>query len=368
MNAHQYIADFPAQNNFHNYLQTKVFGSLDGIRAIAVFAVLWHHTGSFILSWPITTRGFLGVDLFFIISGFLISTLLLRELQKKGRVSLKYFYIRRFLRIFPAYYLMLLIVGTTAFLTSGNSSSAVKHDLFFAAFYISNLVPMHSMLAITWSLSAEEQFYLVAPLAIKCIRHALLPFLILAYILVSLPPFGYFPSVALPSFFKETTFGPILLGVVLAKLLNNECCFTWFSKAIGRTGSPILALIILLIISNHPKDDISGWHRLFIHWAMLAFVASCVIREKNILHNILALPPIQRIGKVSYGMYLYHLIVAHFISKGIKVTNIEWGQALFAGTMITTWVVAELSYRYYETPFLSMKARFGSESKLGGAN
>jgi len=345
---------------FSEFLRKSVFGSLDGLRALAILPVLWHHTPSAIPGWPITTRGFIGVDLFFIISGFLIVTLLLRELRRHGSVSLRNFYIRRFLRIFPAYYLMLLIVGATAFLAPGKSANVIGHDLFFAAFYLSNLVPMNSILAITWSLAAEEQFYLVAPLAIKSARRALLPLLAAAYVLVSLPPFGYFPSVALPSFFRETTYGPILLGVMLARLLDDERCFAWLYRVAGWRGAPLLALALLLALLNYPNADISGWHRLFIHWAMLALIASCAIREANALRWFLTLAPVRRIGRVSYGIYLYHLIVAHFVAKAITAGGIGWSHAAFVGTALATWAVAELSYRYYETPFLAMKTRFGS--------
>lgn len=350
----------PENSSFSAYLKKNIFGSLDGLRALAILAVLWHHTPSAIPGWPITTRGFLGVDLFFIISGFLIATLLLRELRRHGRISLRNFYIRRFLRIFPAYYLMLSIVGATALLAPGNSANAVGHDLFFAAFYLSNLVPMNSMLAITWSLSAEEQFYLVAPLVIRSARRALLPLLLAAYVLVSLPPFGIFASIALPGFFRETTYGPILLGVILARLLDNERGFSWLDRAVGWRGAPLLALAILFALLNYPNADISGWHRLFIHWAMVALIASCVIREGNALRWFLTLNPIQRIGRVSYGIYLYHLIVLHFVSKAIVAANIVWGHAAFIGTVMATWAAAELSYRYYESPFLAMKTRFGS--------
>jgi len=367
MNAHPSTSSPSANDSFSDYLGKNLFGSLDGLRALAILAVLWHHTPSAIAGWPITTRGFIGVDLFFIISGFLIATLLLRERQRQGSISLRNFYIRRFLRIFPAYYLMLLAVGATALLAPGNSAGVIKHDLFFAALYLSNMVPMNSILAITWSLSAEEQFYLVAPLVLKTTRRTLLPLLILAYVFVSLPPFGFFSSIALPSFFRETTYGPILLGVILANLLNNERCFYALHKVIGRRGAPLVALAVLLAILNYPNPDISGWHRLFIHWAMLALIATCVIKERHVLHSLLTFGPVQRMGKVSYGIYLYHLIVAHFVHKGSVASNIKWSHTAFVGTVFATWAVAELSYRFYESPFLAMKSRFGAVAGTAAA-
>src|SRR5579872_1045252 len=93
-----------AQTNHQRYLSTKYFPSLDGLRAISILAVIWYHDPLLRLIWR---TGFLGVHLFFVISGFLITTLLLREKSEFGKISLKNFYIRRTLRIFPAYYLTL---------------------------------------------------------------------------------------------------------------------------------------------------------------------------------------------------------------------------------------------------------------------
>jgi peptidoglycan/LPS O-acetylase OafA/YrhL len=156
---------------YARFAGTKTFGSLDGLRAIAILAVVWHHTADAIPGWTITGRGFLGVDLFFTISGFLIVTLLLRERRRTGTISLRNFYIRRFLRIFPAYYLMLAVVGAMAFLKpAGASSELVRRELLPAILFLSDLTPMHSIIAITWSLSVEEQFYLFIPTAEKYAR------------------------------------------------------------------------------------------------------------------------------------------------------------------------------------------------------
>src|SRR4051812_26016871 len=97
------------------FINANKFGSLDGLRAIAILAVLWHHHANYAVpGWTFTNRGFLGVDLFFIISGFLIVTLLLREIRQTTTLRLRNFYVRRILRIFPPYYLVLLVVGAVA--------------------------------------------------------------------------------------------------------------------------------------------------------------------------------------------------------------------------------------------------------------
>ena len=345
---------------YARFAQIKTFGSLDGLRAIAILAVLWHHhANNAVPGWKITTHGFLGVDLFFTISGFLIVTLLLRERRRTGTISLRDFYVRRILRIFPPYYLVLGVVGAVAFLKpGGNSSEVVKWDLPYALFFLSNLVPMQSLLSITWSLSVEEQFYLVAPTIEKYTRRAL-PFL-LAYVLVSLPPFGVFSALPLPAFFRETTFGPILLGVMLAHVLDEPRGFSWVSGLVGGRLAPLIALGLIFAAASYPAEAFTGWPRLAVHWAMLMLVASCVVCEANVLAPLLSLWPMRRIGKVSYGIYLYHLLVMHFVVKGLGAVGVAQGHATFFATALGTWAVAEVSYRFFEVPFLQLKARFAS--------
>ena len=353
------IGKYPEPPSAHaNFLLTKTFGSLDGLRALAILAVVWHHYGKGIPGLAITTRGFLGVDLFFVISGFLIVTLLLRERGRGGSIWLKGFYVRRLLRIFPPYYLMLSIVFATALLKPGNNSIAIKHDFPFAALYLSNLVPMNSLLAITWSLSVEEQFYLVVPTLEKYARR-LLPFLLpAAYILVALPAFGLFLDLSLPHFFRETTFGPILLGAMMAHVLDNPQGFSNLFRLLSWRLTPVLALTLMILLPSYAKDDLSGWPRMTIHWTMLVLVASCVIKEGNILRPILTLWPLRRIGIVSYGIYLYHLIVGYFVLKALEIMTVRWDFAPFLLTALGTWALAECSYYYIESPFLAAKARF----------
>ena len=295
------------------------------------------------------------------ISGFLIVTLLLRERMRTGAISLRNFYIRRFLRIFPPYYLMLLIVGAAAFLKPGNTSAGIRHDLLYAAFYVSNLVPMHSMLAITWSLAVEEQFYLVVPMIEKHLGRGLSLLLPSVYLLVILPTFGLLPEVNLPTFFRETTFGPILLGVMLAHVLHDPRGFAWVNCVLGSRLAPVLALGLMVIAISHPTGDISAWPRILIHWSFVILVASCVIRERHALQPVLSFWPMRRIGVVSYGIYLYHHIIRHFVILVLTALDVSWQVAYFIGTAACTWIAAEISYRFYETRFLEMKSRFGAQ-------
>jgi peptidoglycan/LPS O-acetylase OafA/YrhL len=341
------------------FLATRTFGSLDGLRAISIVAVLWHHTQDGFPGWLLASRGFLGVDLFFVISGFLIVTLLLRERRRTGAISLRRFYVRRVLRIFPPYYAMLLFVAAVAYLKPGGTSHLVKGDLPFALLYVANLVEMQSLLGITWSLAVEEQFYLVVPAVERFVRRGLVPLLLVgAYVLAVLPPFGLFPEVNLPAFFRETTFGPILLGVMLAHFLDDPRGYRLASRVLGHPASPLVAGALVLAACCHPAQDISGLPRMTIHAALLALVASCVVRERHALSAALELWPMRRIGAVSYGIYLFHLLVMHAVNAGMSAGGVASPGLRFVATLLGTWAVAELSFRLFESRFIALKERW----------
>lgn len=351
-------ADAPAP-----FFATRSFGSLDGLRGLSILGVLWHHTTSGIPGLPFTARGFLGVDLFFVISGFLITTLLLRERRATGDISLRAFYVRRFLRIFPPYYgLLLALTAVVVLLPALHAAPAIRRDLPFAYFYVSNMVPMASLLGITWSLSTEEQFYLAVP-ALHRFVPRLFPRVILpiAYVLVILPPFGVFPHVALPSFFRETTFGPILLGVALAHLMDHPGGYRWTSRMVGWRWAPAVALGLVVLACSNPRADISGWPRLAVHASLVILVASCVVREDHVLQAVLRFWPLRRLGVVSYGVYLYHLVVYWGVDRLLRAFGSSAELVTFLALWLASWGVAELSYRTFESPFLRLKARFAPD-------
>lgn len=323
--------------------------------------VLWHHTTARGSGDGILDRGFLGVDLFFVISGFLIVTLLLREQRRTGSISLPNFYARRSLRILPAYVLMLLIAAYVAYFHSGNSSANIRRDLPYALFYVSNLVPMTSMLSITWSLSTEEQFYLVVPSLVKQLPRAF-PYVVLplCYVASCLPPFGWFASEPLPLFFRQTTFCPILLGVMLAYMLDSARGWAFVHRVLGAPSSPLFALALVILAASCPGTDISGWPRVIIHLTMMLLVASCVVREDQLLRPLLSWSPLRRLGVLSYGIYLYHMLAYWPVSKVLERVGASGRVLLFPCVLLATWVIAELSYRFFEQRWIALKERFNA--------
>ncbi|CUT11420.1 Oantigen acetylase [Bradyrhizobium sp.] len=328
--------------DFQKFKAQSRFGGLDGLRAISIVAVVWHHTATGPLFF---SRGFLGVDLFFVISGFLIVSLLLREQDRSGSISLSGFYKRRALRILPAYAAMLLIVAGTA-LISRSAQPAVWHDLPYAVFFISNFAAMQSMLSITWSLSAEEQFYSAIPAIIKRFRQSI--WVIIPGILIASAATSLLSPAWAPGFFKGATFFPIVAGAILAIILNNE---EGYRSARSLLQFPLVAGAIVVLLASIPVADISGIVRIAIQIGMTLLVGSCVLSDR-----IGQMPVLDRIGKVSYGIYLYHLICQHFALKVFPE-----GIPLFALTLALAWMAAELSYAILERPALRLK-----DQSMGG--
>ncbi len=358
---------FPAPSSYQTFQKQKTFGGLDGLRAFSILAVLWHHTYEVPTGWMATERGFLGVDLFFVISGFLIVTLLLRERDRKG-ISLKNFYIRRFLRIFPVYYAFLLIL-TVIFLTIGrnaNMREAFFQDLPWALTYTSNWAELTTFLAITWSLSAEEQFYIVWPPLERYLRKAVVPILWIMLIVSQLIHFGLIEGVMAslgflphqPEFLRQTGFTPIMLGVLLAHGLHDPIWHERLAKVLRPVWMPLLAAAVILLICTLAPKDLTGWPRFSLHLFMTLLLGSCVIREDHLLMPLLRLPPLVRIGALSYGIYLLHMLSRHGCAAVLNKVGLPLEPWLFPLTLLVTVVIAELSFRFFESRFLKLKDRF----------
>ena len=352
-------------SDYAAYRARRTFGSLDGFRCVSILAVIWHHSRGDLQLGRIGTRGFLGVDMFFVLSGFLIVTLLLRERDRNGEISLKAFYARRALRIMPLYYgvvlgTALLFIG---FRPDGETGQSMRHALPYLLTYTTNWFVVGNLLDITWSLSAEEQFYLLWPPVQKYVRR---PLWVLFALLVlgQLIHFGLFDTQLAKlgagpedlGMLRETTFTPILLGVLLAYILHSQLGFERVARVLGHRMTPLWLAAALLASLELMPEDLRGWPRLTIHLLMMALLASAVVREDHVLAPLLKWPPVVRIGVLSYGMYLLHVFVVHFTDRlgehGLPALF------LFPLAVLGTVAVAELSYRFYETPFLRLKKRF----------
>ncbi len=354
--------------DYQVYRETRHFGSLNGLRFFSILAVLWHHApvwGQMSEAPVLLTRGFLGVDFFFVLSGFLITTLLLREEASNGHYSLKGFYWRRFLRIVPVYFLVVTVLAVYYIGIKGKTEFldlVPFYYLFLSNFLVSDI----PMLAPTWSLSVEEQYYLIWPLLLlltprRYILHFLVGLIALNVVAVSggLRVIGIRPIEVDPLVIKmfTSTYAPILIGSGLAILLHNKAGFEALSRVFGVRSAAPVTFLILLVLVNFLQSDVTGWPNLVLHLTMAACLTSIVIREDHLLRPVFTFRPIVRVGEISYGLYLYHLIGLYIATVVLAKIGWQGGWYTFVVYSLVSIGMAELSFRYYETPFLNLRHR-----------
>jgi len=336
---------------------------LDGMRALAVIAVVWHHTQPGVTALPQASMGFLGVDVFFVLSGFLITTLLLEEHARYGRISLRHFYARRTLRIFPLYYALLGALALHAVVAPGTSQHRAQFlaELPIHASYASNWIHTKTM-ALGWSLSSEEQFYLLWPPVLAWLgRRALWPLVVLlgfnqAINFGALD--GWLTAIGLPysdHSILQVTFTPILLGVLLAFALQDARARGMLERAIRW---PALMVALAVAVAATSVDDVRGAPRLAFHLATTVVLAGVVLRPTSATTRWLQWRPLTFIGTVSYGVYLLHMFVLVVAARGLAWLGLEFPWLLFFSCLIGTVGLAALSYRYLERPLLRLKDRF----------
>ena len=342
-------------------LSRRQLPGLDGLRAISVFTVIVFHFG--INAVP----GDLGVSGFFVLSGFLITWLLLRELKETGTVSLRQFYARRFLRIFPAYYAFL----AASYLYDRLRGDIWPHGLGWAGllYFVNYFNATHghpsTTIAHAWSLSIEEQFYLLWPCALLLLaragRHWLAPALALATALViawrSYLFLHLHVGVAYVYNAFDTRFDNLAVGCLLAVCADR----VWFERlARILTASAFLPIVTLALLL---------WSRLSIgdqyHYSLGYTVDALLLATLILQIMMLSASPLWRwlehpipryLGVISYPLYLWH---AWGLALGKHVRGAgAWGQFL-AGVAVCI-ALASGSYYVVERPFLRLKARFSS--------
>ncbi len=355
---------------YQAFRATRFFGSLDGLRAISILGVVWFHCWwgtpyySKLQSIPVLRQGEYGVHIFFVISGFLITTLLLREREKFEKISLRDFYVRRALRIWPLYYatVAVYIAAVLEFERGNGRAASFFHYLpafltYTYTWFISAQWPP-GIFNLAWTLCTEEQFYAFWPLALRIFRGAWSTAVMAGWVALRIATAkGWLAPVLRPGWLATrivlSTAIPICLGALLAQALHSPKGFRALHAILGRKWMAPLALVALA--ATLAPAQVPFW------WAWTAtvvLVGACVAREDNGLAAILGFRPLAFIGAVSYGMYLLNSLSIHLVHRALSSLGLQYPPAVFPFGLAATVGVAALSYRYFEKPFLAWKSRF----------
>lgn len=323
---------------------------LDGIRGIAVLIVIVSHwlepTGVF------EAGGQVGVTLFFVLSGFLITSIIRREMDARGDVSLVGFYARRILRLAPALAVVLVVyLAWTAALGLDRTS-----DVLAAAFYAGNLVQvshggMHE-LGHLWSLAVEEQFYIVWPLGLMAIlRWAPRPALVVGVLAVVL--LGWHVGLYLATFdwhrvyfATDTVAFALVAGAALALSGRSQ----------PRLGALVgLGLLVVLALANHQTGV--GAAMMILIVGPVAVLASLGLIAGASRVPWLAARPLVWLGGISYGLYLWHGLINGMLGTAY---GLAWDLPARALAIPAAIAIAWLSRRYIEASALRLKSRIRS--------
>lgn len=355
----------------------KHFPQLDGLRAIAVLLVILHHCwdktinlpGWAVISW-ITDKGWVGVDLFFALSGFLIGRILLVNVGKPN--YFRSFYIRRVFRIFPLYYLCLTVLLGIMIFSIGiwpgrpiSEELANPERIWVNYLYLTNFTAAFlgmnwAVYSLTWTLAIEEQFYLFFPAIVSWFSGK--KFLVALFAMVVVSIFfrtigqSWFPdSLGFAQAFTLCRLDSFAFGALAAYIGLQKWQLS--RKSLLATIWVIGLICTILILDSFSRTDIEM--RAFGYTYLAAFfsftVLLCTVPEQtNNPFKVLEWNILRRIGELSYGMYLYHVLV-----RGVlEILNLEKSinsplvvsMIITVSTVAITFIVSRLSHQWFEEP------------------
>ena len=350
--------------------------SVDGLRAGAIALVLCVHLGL-----PGVELGWMGVDLFFVLSGFLITTLLAREATRSGRISLPRFWGRRFLRLMPAYWLyagfVTIAIGVAGWGWTGQAGGWGPGRLIASIWlYFSNYAPSRGiwehqgLVGPLWSLAIEEQFYLLWPVLFWCLGSRPARAELAAWCLVAASFAHCFAAEPASLHFRIETRGlGIMLGCAVALTTGRSAGLVrWLGRPEVRwaiVAGLALAFAVPTAFFRLGRIDDTQVHLYFLPTFCAAsslVVAMLWHGPRDRIASALSWRPMAYLGKISYGIYLYHELARHltwaYLLPGIGDWPMPARFGLRAATFLALSVaMASLSYHTLERPFLALKSR-----------
>lgn len=324
---------------------------LDGIRALAISLVLAHHTLGFVQGW-------FGVDVFFVLSGFLITGILRRNRTDESFWGP--FYIKRATRILPP--LVLCFMGA-ALVYSVPWRGVGLYYILFAANIAETFHPLHgNPLGVLWSLAIEEHFYLVWPFAIRFLNRSQLIRLI-TFILCLEPIVRGVLTPFIHSYLPVYYLTPLRLdglaaGSLLAILLEDARSTQLLAACSGRTSAALFVLLAALFTRPSFQREANSWWFNSLGYSLIAafcffFLAYIFLNEKATLSSALSLAPIAFIGTISYGLYLFSPIVLVRIDQISASLGYSHRHRAAPITVAISVMISWLSFKFYEKPIMN---------------
>ncbi|MGH9775406.1 MAG: acyltransferase family protein [Candidatus Acidiferrales bacterium] len=350
-------------------LRSANIPALDGMRALAVFLVIFYHFGFAAIP------GGLGVLGFFVLSGFLITWLLLKENDKQGTISLSNFYIRRVLRIFPAFYaywigvvLLMLIAGRHV-----PWRSALSSFFYLGNYYNAIVRPADSFVSHTWSLAIEEQFYLLWPALLLLFRkdlvrlsRVILGIILFEWIYRGILAYGFGVNQSYIYNAFDTRLDHLMVGCLLAVQLYRGAWRPVWASICSRTFLPV-ATITLLTFSVFLGAHFGTAYRDVIGFALDPILVAILLVQlvqfsAKPAWSWINWPWMKFLGRISYSLYLYQEITLYPARRILAGHSVALQLlAAVAGTVL----IATVSYYFIERPFLKLKSKFGGEARPG---
>lgn len=356
---------------------------LDGLRGLAIGLVLLFHYGATSgWLWPVASQGWIGVDLFFVMSGFLIGGIVIDNRQAANFYSV--FYARRFLRIFPIYYLLLAAVAGLAW--RGFLAWPEHHRLLYNVFHLQNIVVALThdygplWLQVTWSLAVEEHFYLLLPVLVLSVTPRALPYVLIGGILLAIlcRILAYAIPVDYPRdfarFFTLCRIDALFYGVLLAAAVRMDGMRERIDR--HRTLVTVAALALAAGFAAVCHYDARFSDELLLSTVgltllgplFLALVVMAVLYKDSAMAWVTKTRALGWLGRRAYGIYLFHIPALDvtrraFLHFGFR----HFGIALSLAALLVTLAAAALSWAAIEKPLIERghrnKYRFGKRAE-----
>jgi peptidoglycan/LPS O-acetylase OafA/YrhL len=362
------------------------FPNVNGLRFLGAFAVFIFHSFTlykenwsnftesvvFNLAFKVANKGHYGVALFFVLSGFLITSMLLHERKQTGTISVRHFFFRRVLRIWPLYFLLLLF----GFVVFPNLPAGIttQHSLTWYALFAANIdeiaVGMNdslNFLTVLWSVSVEEQFYLAWMFLMLVLpwikqRKYFLAYAVLLIITSIVFRLLHADDERVLYFHTFSVISDLAIGSIVAYFIHFYTLKSWVEQWSKRSILMGYLLGVTVLFTAHLifNEALESLERLVIA-CFFAFVLLEQIFAKNSLFKMDRIPYFAKLGEITYGFYLFHCIYMYYWSLFFNYYQLTTHAGYFAVYILvcftSTLLTAQLSWRLIEKPILSLKHR-----------